>query len=176
MRPHANAKGWLANHLAYRDIKCKARATSLILQPCRGAAPKCDRDRGKQGASGDKPHRQPTRQPTARGGALRVLHFLKLGVGDVPATHTTTDGWFSGLPARVGGTDKDGCRRYRPVSTAAKCVLLRCAPRAHQERQGRGPMIVCIMHRDCQGQRPGRLFGHTSTQLQKQTHTHTVTN
>ena len=34
MRPHANAKGWLANHLAYRDIKCKASATSLILQPC----------------------------------------------------------------------------------------------------------------------------------------------
>ena len=34
MRPHANAKGWLANHLAYRDIKCKASATSLILGPC----------------------------------------------------------------------------------------------------------------------------------------------
>ena len=51
LRSHANVKGWLANHPAYRDIKRKVSATSLILQPCRGTAPKCNRDRGKQGAS-----------------------------------------------------------------------------------------------------------------------------
>ena len=34
LRSHANVKGWLANHPAYRDIKRKVSATSLILQPC----------------------------------------------------------------------------------------------------------------------------------------------
>ena len=53
----------------------------------------------------NSPHRQPTRGHTAPGGALRVLHFLKLGVGDFPNAHH--DRWLQELliAAKVGGQD-----------------------------------------------------------------------
>ena len=148
MRPHANAKGWLANHLAYRDIKCKASATSLILGPC-SVRPTRRKGTGTEAYPRGKPRQAtpPAYEATHRAGrSAPSTSFFEARSWRLP-NNARHDRW---LVFRTASKSGGGLTRRAGIEPAAASVLSKYAPLLHAPRvpgPEAGDCLVTQAHR-----------------------------